>query len=307
MKIIIYNMCLFLCGMLLFSSCTKEITADVKDLSGNPVINCFFRPDTNVSVQLTKSRPVLGNGTLNPYINIDNAIVNVYENGVAMPLSFDATAQRYVSSWVPHDGNSYSIKAVIPGVDKEISSTAQTVLAPMGLSTFSTDTNTVNGKLYMTAKFSIADQPGEDFYHVIIKFRCKTNGVIVFESPLYIDYNLTDPTGNSGTSSLANVNFREVNPYGGFVFSDKGMDGKQLTFALPSSVENLQCNENSDKELYVEVRKSSRAYYEYVLSVSEFIQNSGNPFGTPTQVYNNIENGRGVWATYSKTNFTSPL
>lgn len=308
MKRIIYNSFLFAITIILISACTKEITADVKDLSGNPVINAFFRPDTNVSVQLTKSKAVLGASASNPYAVIPNATVKVFENGVEKLLTYDASVDRYVSDWIPHDGNSYSVSAIIPGIEKELLSPAQQVTMPISLTTFSTDTNTVNNKLYLQTKFTIDDQAGENYYHVIIKFRCKSNGMIVYEAPLYIDYEIMDPSGsNTGLNSMSNVDFQEVYTYGGFVFSDGEMEGKTIQFNLPSSIENMACNEGNEKELYVEVRRASKEYFQYVLTVSEFMDNNGNPFGTPVQVYNNIENGRGIWATYSKTSSTYGL
>ena len=305
MKKIIYNSLFFLLPVCCFVSCTKEITADVKDLSGNPVINCFLHPDTAISVQVTKSHPILGPGATNMFAGIENATVKVYEDGVEHILAYDSASQRYGSGLVPMAGKKYSVKVNIVGFEKEIYAAEETVLAPITLSSFSTDTTTANNKLYLKINFSIDDPIGPDYYHVILKFRCKSNGIILYEAPLYVDSDLGDnPTGNSGSNSIANVPFEQIYPYGGFMFNDQNVDGKKITFSLPTSFSNLQCDTDNDKELYVEVRKASKAYHDYVVTVSNYMENSDNPFGTPIQIYNNIENGRGIWATYSKSSIT---
>lgn len=285
------------------SGCIKEITADLDDLSGNPVLNAFIHPDTFVSVRLTKSKPVLGPGSEASYEQITGAQISVLENGTPRPLQYDPAQNRYVSDWLPQAGSTYSLKGQVPGFDKEVQSAGQTLPQPVGFSTFEIDTSTdANGELRMRLKYSIDDAPGEDFYHVTMWFRCRENGMVVYESEIVMDKD-DDPIGN-GANLYANVSFLEPEPYSGFIFSDQGRDGQTITFDFAVADYVLTCD-SGDSELYVELRRTSKAYYDYVLSVDNNAQNG--PFSTPAQIYTNITNGIGIWAGYAATKQTIPL
>lgn len=289
---------------LTLSGCIKEITADVEDLSGNPVLNAFIHPDTVITVRLTKSKPVLGNGTPTSYVQITDAQISVLENGISRPLTYNASANRYVSDWVPQAGNTYSIKGQIPGFDKEVTSTTETLPAPLDFATFVVDTSIDgNGDFRMRLNYTIDDAPGEDFYHVILRYRCRAaNGMVVRDNEIIIDKD-DSPLGN-GNNLYANVGFLEPEPYGGFIFSDQGRDGQTISFDfnVPSSV--VECD-GDHGEIYAEVRRTSRAYYEYVLSIDNNAQNG--PFSTPAQIYTNIGNGIGIWAGYGVAKRTIPM
>lgn len=306
MKNYIYTLFFIFITICLLGACTKEITGNIKDLSGNPVLNTILRPDTFVSVQLTRSRPVLGEGANSPYLPISDANIKLYENGVEKMISYDSLQERYVSNWKPELGKKYAIEANIPSQENPIKAAAEEILAPISLSYFDTDSVNINNTPYLYVKYTIDDTPGADYYHVLIRFRCLTNGIVTYETPIYVDYSLSDPT-ESTNGGNANASFMEVYPYGGFLFSDKNRDGSSISFNLPVNLNNMQCDASAQKQLYVEVRKCSEAYFYYMSTVSDFTQNSGNPFGTPVQVYSNIQNGRGIWATYSKTTFTYDL
>jgi hypothetical protein len=53
------------------------------------------------------------------------------------------------------------------------------------------------------------------------------------------------------------------------------------------------------RQMYVVLLSVSESYFRY-LKATEFQENNeDNPFATPVQVYNNIENGLGIFAGYS--------
>lgn len=308
MKKVAYFPFVFVLAVMAASSCTKEITAELKDESGNPVVNCFLSPDSFLRVELTKSNPILtGSGTpswiTQDFDSVPGATVLVYDNDVPHTLVYDASQDAYLSNWVPQQGHTYRTVCQFPGVDKEVSSEPQTVLAPKNLNGLSIDSATINGSQHLLLEFSLNDDAGtEDYYHIILTHQCYMGGELVASVPVQIDNDLEDPTGASGPGLFSNATYQEIYPYMGLAFSDKDVDGQNIQFRLPLIALELGCD-GGEKKLHAQVRKCSKAYYEYVTSVTEYFSyaNGSSPFSTPVQIYNNINNGIGIWATYSAT------
>lgn len=296
------------CTVLILGSCTKEITADLENKSGNPVLNGFLRPDTFVRVELTRSNPVLtGNGTpawlAQDFDSIPDATVLVYDNGMAHTLVYDASQDAYVGDFVPQEGHTYRTVCQFPGVDKEVSSEPQTVGSAKSLATFSLDSAMINGAQHFLLEFSLNDDPTtDDYYHILLTHQCYMGGELVASVPVQIDNDLQDPTGASGTGLFSNVAYSEVYAYSGILFNDKDADGKTIQFRLPLLAIEFGCD-GGERKLHAEVRKCSKAYYEYMTSITDYFNYSsgGSPFSTPVQIYNNINNGIGIWATYTAT------
>lgn len=320
MKNAFYGTTVLCLAALLLISCTKEITADLKDESGNPVLNCFFHPDSVISLYLTRSKPVLSGGTPAPvdstssflagYDSIPGATVRVYDNEVPYTLTYDASENTYRSTWKPQQGHTYRVACLFPGEEKEVSTESQTVLLPKELADFSVDSSGSNGNLFLTARFSIQDEAAsEDYYHVILTHRCYVNGEPVNISPTHVDDDEGDPTGASGgAGGFSNVTFKEIYPYFGISFSDAGANGQSIHFKLPLYAVEIPCD-GGENRLHAEVRRTSKAYYDYINTVTDYgnYSGGGNPFGTPIQIYNNINNGIGIWATYTATEHSIPL
>ena len=84
-----------------------------------------------------------------------------------------------------------------------------------------------------------------------------------------------------------------------FTFTDDFINGKSyhLKFRPNSSYYH---NEGYDPPyLVVSLYTISEAQYQYVTSNKLQYENEGDPFAEPVQVYNNIENGFGIFAGYS--------
>lgn len=289
-------------GSLLLFSCTKEVNADLEDLSGRPVLNGLLRADTTLSVHLTRSKPVLGPGAQAAFDVIPDAQVWVYENGVHKVLSYNSQSNRYESSWNAVPGRTYRIQAQIPGMDAPVSSGEEFMPQPVALKSLSADSFIADGSQYLLVDFRFDDppQPG-DFYHAVLYKRCYMNGQVSFQDYADISYDLDNPLGsgnNANASSYANVRYQDIGYYHGVAFSDADRNGKEIRFTFPVNHSINGC-EPGQGELYLELRKCSKAYYEYINSVSQYQGSAGNPFGNPVQVYDNINNGSGIWGAYS--------
>lgn len=107
-------------------------------------------------------------------------------------------------------------------------------------------------------------------------------------------------------SALKEISFSPVNDNndqlayfrGGVLFADGLLDGQSISYSFP-----LRSSIRSDNELlgkvYAELRAVSEEYYLYHSSLSRQRGNLGVPFTEPVIVYDNIENGQGIFAGYS--------
>jgi len=298
MKRNIYIHILLFSGILLLCSCIKEVNADLDQLSGRPVLTGLLRADTTLSVHITRSKPVLGPDAQGAFDKIPDAQVWVYENGVQKALSYNSVRNRYESSWKTVPGRNYRIQAEIPGFSDPIYAADELLPQPVAIQSFKADTFANTFYLIVDLRFTDPPQSG-DFYHVVLYKRCYNNGIVAFETPMNINYDLENPLGvNTNTSSYANVNYKDISFYNGFAFSDAEMNGKEIRFTFPVDQSSNSCNPG-EGELYVELRRCSPAYYQYITTLSDYQESKGNPFSNPVQIYDNIVNGNGIWGTYS--------
>jgi hypothetical protein len=92
--------------------------------------------------------------------------------------------------------------------------------------------------------------------------------------------------------------------------ADVGYDGIFLRDVLFNNGEGIVSfkTSTSNTEFYpsiiVTLRTISEDFYNYKITGSLHDNSSGNPFAQPVNVYKNIENGFGIFAGYSESNFT---
>lgn len=144
----------------------------------------------------------------------------------------------------------------------------------------------------------IQDQAGkEDFYHLICYYQ-----------PIEYKINGKDTTRNHGFSyygmnilEVAGVNDYQTHRLSGqgLFFTDKGRDGQRLQLVINGQSDLLENSHQLFEKTYVELRKVSKDYYMYQLSLNQAASQRDSIFSTPVQVYNNIQGGWGNFAGYS--------
>ncbi|MEN0002486.1 MAG: DUF4249 domain-containing protein [Bacteroidota bacterium] len=86
---------------------------------------------------------------------------------------------------------------------------------------------------------------------------------------------------------------------GGVLFDDANFNGSLISYGF-----RLQTSINRDTELlgqmFAELRSTSEEYYLFHNSLSRQQLNSNDPFSEPVIVFNNIENGKGIFAGYNQ-------
>ncbi len=84
--------------------------------------------------------------------------------------------------------------------------------------------------------------------------------------------------------------------YNNILISNESIDSQLIEFPFYIEWSNL----SKDAELKVIVRRIDEAYFRFRQSIKSYHETSGNPFAEPVQVYSNIENGLGVFGSYSE-------
>ena len=259
--------------------CETIVEVDLPEHEPVLVANSLFSPDRLWEVKLNKSKNSLDRESNRA---ITNATIEIFdgENLVASLTHVDDGIYRSTANETPNIGSTYTLQASAPGFDPIVAS--DYVPEPVQISSVQTDINSYPFKV--TVRFS--DPPNEKNYYQVLVISEDTNGSgelhpVWFESDdlLFQDLGGVDP--------------------GDALFDDSLISGKNYSLILktyPHQVEPMA-------KMYVMLLSVSESYYNYMKSTKFQEDHGENPFSTPIQVYNNIENGLGVFAGYAVSMF----
>ena len=266
-------------------SCELVVDVDIPLKQQQLVVNSFFNPDSLFEAHVSLNRHVLDDAE---FININNAQVGIYKDNLL------------IEELVPQGNGHYKGMFVRPLIEAlyEIKVTTENYgvvqaqsLAPEKVSIDLVEIGELAPDQYeRSLKLSFTDRPNEKNYYQLLLLietsfeHWETGELITQRYPAYFTSDDPSFANNYGYGSE------------GLIFNDLLFDGKQTT--LPAKVSIGQLNENN--KLIIVLRTVSEDFYNYVLTASLQSYNYGNPFAQPVQVFNNIENGFGVFAGYSQ-------
>ncbi len=259
--------------------CETIVEVDLPEHKPVLVANSLFSPDRLWEVQLNKSKSSLDRF---PISAVTNATIEIFdgENLVASLTHVDDGIYRSTANETPNIGNTYTLQASAPGFDPIIAS--DYVPESVEINSIQTDINSYPFKV--TVHFS--DPPNEKNYYQVLVVSEDTNGGSELH-PVWFE-----------SDDLLFQNLDGVDPGEAF-FDDSLISGKNYSLVLktyPHQVEPLA-------KMYVMLLSVSESYYNYMKSTKFQEDHGDNPFSTPVQVYNNIENGLGVFAGYTVSMF----
>lgn len=285
----------------LLSSCEKQI--NVKTPAFQPTLTVYSHTamDTFITAQIGRSVDVKKyNGSQD--LAIRNASLSLYKDGQLLQvMHYNDTAQCYTSTVLPAPGSNYKIVA-----------SAQ-------------DYTTIEGECTTPSIVPIND--------VIItpNVRINKDGNTLDQ----VDINFTDPASandyyiislisgadvlygqqDNGSFTCVSTNDPSVDEYNADIFSSDNclpsndivvQDGyfngntKRLTlFVQSGSLAPYIGIANDTGYAEVKMYHVTEAYIKYKKTSQYASDNRGNPFAEPTNVYNNIKNGYGIFSTAS--------
>ncbi len=280
------------------NSCVEETEIN----TDNFVINSMFSSESPFIIQTSKTASVFDTAT---YHNVKNVEGRLYEDDQLLgELIFqeakhtdryylDTPAGYTLQGFNPKGGKNYKVE--FTHGDRTI--TASDVM-PSKVDFTITDTITITNNSWgkgIRCNITFSDPKTEDNYYVIYKtvssygqesdYHFMPSGIWMQSSDPSIEYLYGHISITSNDWSL--------------ILSDKYFNGMKYTISLdfPDFHEHY-CPDY----LQIHLLSVSEQYYNYVISCIEQRKNNFENFhAEPTPVYNNIDNGYGIFAAYSES------
>ena len=295
--------------LLVLSGCEKFLDFEGEDAPPRLVLNGTFTTDSVFTVQLSNSSGYVDKAPLNtiPYGNV----VVYGENGEFIDSLHHTAYGIYKGSVLASANTTYRVNATAGSFGTVSAKDYIPVAVP--ITNWDTVTTSVTEYDYTSPRlqidFTINDPAGMENFYVL---------EVYYTRYYYVDYGYNPNTGNTtydtvyydqpirermyySTSdqillSESDMSIDETLYYSrGLSFRDALFNGKSQTFRI--LVEVNYYGDNSNMELHL--KSSSEAYYSYARTIEKYFNTAGDPFSQPVQVYNNIENGLGIWAGYT--------
>lgn len=298
---------------LLFFSCYSTTEVDLPNENPLIVVNAVnFQPDSTWLIELSKSESYSKN---NDFQFIDNALVVIKdENGTEIQLEQTSINGRifYTSTQKPEAGKQYQLNTLIPGFP-EISAISS-IPPPIQIESIVIDST------LLREAYDYYSKNGNYGYYEGLNINCQ----IILNDPSEVDnyyqlclYRETESSyvGLDG-NLVENYSFNEyyfVVKDDGFIdemiISDETFNGTLYRWNAYVPIEafhDYKYRERSNYKLrlHFTLRHLSEEYYQYKKSLELQKIRDSDPFAQPVIVFNNIENGAGIFAGYSQSVFT---
>ena len=273
----------------LANSCETIVNVDLPEHKPVIVVNSFFNPDSIWEVNLTRSQGALENG---PIQNITDAKVEIWESGnLVIGLNNIGHGYYRANNSKPLPGKSYELHVSAPGY------TAVTAndIVPQKVEILEVKIDTIKSADYIEdLELSIVfnDPPDIDNkYHIAIWGKSNYQGKVRMRA---IDFSSND------LLITENIVGETEKFYGNqAVFEDALLAGKQYELKLLVPMYYFEDVFYAMDEFFIVLSSVSNSYFKYHRSFQKHQETGDNPFSEPVIVYNNIENGLGIFAGFN--------
>ena len=271
--------------------CSSEVVLNDKLVDHKLVLNSLITPGQPVVVRLSSTIPV----TENIYPEIDNATVNLYKNDVFIENLTSVGHGKYQAEHTPEPGATYILTAEAPGYEplKAVETLSKSVITPMDVTGFSYDYPTAffNEEVFGNLQLDLRDYTdiGTNYYEIKILNMPDTED----------DGEVRESFGDLFYVSNEAVDIRSWDPPRPqtILFTNSAFAGQSIHF-------NIFKTNNND--FIFKIRKVSVAYYQYKTTmylnrynqIGDDVSFFGQ--GSPVQVFSNIQNGYGIFASFSE-------
>ncbi len=282
----------------ILNPCQKELEITYPGIDSKLVVNCLFTPDTIFKVRIGKLLSV--NDSISSFI-IENADCRITENGTFTEKLHYTENGFYVSTLLkPKTGNIYSI--IVKHPDFETVTATDTI--PQQIS--ASNVYTIYNVLY--------DPLNESYFHTI-NIRFKDNVLLrnFYELKLTVRESYDTDTfitplllNKTNDLTLLNTGLIEYEP-ASIPFSDKLFNGQNYLlstyYTLPfQSTDGNGTVTYHTHDLIVQFNSVSYQYFQYSRKMIMHLRNQNSDIfegiGDPVQMYSNINNGYGIFASY---------
>lgn len=278
--------------LLLLFACELVVDIDVPFEQAQLTLNTYFSPDSLWNAYLSLNQHVLDDG---PYRLVDNARIIIYEEDIPIDTLINKGNGIYQSDTErPTAGKRYKITADATGYGSISAESYLPSPVQIANATFSEIENTIDQELRI--KMEIKDPMKKNYYQVLLErereyYDFHTETVRTTLDRMYL---------TSEDPAIQNENEEFDND---ITFNDLLFNGKEINFTFSAS----QYGGSGFASTTLILKTLSEDYYNYVNTSSLQKNTSGDPFAQPVNIYNNIQNGFGVFAGYSIATFAKSI
>ena len=296
------NIVILFGGILGLWTCEKPIDLSIPESGERLVVVSSFSNQEEIKLQISKGVSVLDvSGSFENFFRGDARLFENTSFLERLAPGFDSVLKinTFNSQATPKINQPYTITVNIPGFD-EVTATSR-IPEPIPLSSVIvndlTIESTYNGareKVNLSVFVVFEDPPNQlDYYHLKLLQEVWQFDVVDGDTTVVGKSRFEIPFNSSTNNNNVVASFD-----GGILFDDQLFDGEAEVYILETNIE-YALNQNFLGPLFVEFRTLSKDYFLYYTSVSRQLENPDDPLSQPVILYNNIENGLGIFAGYS--------
>jgi hypothetical protein len=265
------------------SAFTQVVELDIPTHEPKIALSCHIvAGDTSIQALVTSS-----SGILEPsiYYAMPGATVRLFKNGELLhELLYNDFYKRYVIDDIPpiaDDGATYRLEASHPNF-AETAYAEQTMPSSVPITETSYEPD------------GFVDGFGDRYNKVTLRFDDPASTGNYYALGIYVE----NYTGSGGISSSYYDYFETNDPIlqEGGVASDASFNGKSYTFTIGTYFYPYE-----HSKVFVELRAITHDHFLYKRSYALYQDAHDNPFAEPVVVYNNIQNGYGIFSVASKS------
>ncbi len=289
---------------LLLFSCQREIEFSTELQERKLVANSFFFPDSSIRIFLNYSRSF---NELQMDIFKDLTLNIIDGDGILYDVRCDSSYYYSSIGLIPKAGCAYTISANLLGFDEVFATDTipGEISIPVNLSKKDSVYFDVDLGYYLSSiTFAINDNySNKDYYELWLMTVDTMFG--------YINKQIVQPTSHD--YDILNENSAEIYTQS-VLFSDSLFNGKTRSFSfyfVPPMISDLESGTKRifrEYLLIIHFRQVSKNYYYYKKSLIKHLSNQEGDYwtgtGMPLDVYSNVANGYGIFASYQYHNDT---
>lgn len=291
--------------VLLMMACEEPFEFDLDDQE-RLVIYSNFSDLQTLEVYVSKTRSVLSNA---PTTFLEDATVMVFSGSQLIEILEPVPANAPEANppfyrtlkLKPEVGVVYTIKVTAPGFEPVTATNTIPVSVPIESVDFSSSLQSDlinNQKVEFNVNVTFQDPiDQENFYHIIFSqqlqpYSLNDNGDTLLAEKLIIASMKAYP---SDPDMPVTPHYDERS----YLVKDQTFNGENISFPFWGFY-TYDPSKFLPGDFTIELRTVSEAYYYYHITVSRQI-NSHNPMSDGVVVYDNVENGEGIFAGYSSS------
>lgn len=290
-----FSLCI---AFLLCVACEEPISLDIESVAPQVVVNGTFTPNHPFQFTLSKNKDLLSTDSTE---FIANAKVQILDDQgkLLKKLVYQekATVPYYeFAGFHPQAQKVYQLAIEIPGYPMIYAKSSAPRSVPIqSIQTEEITRDSSTSLYFLNINTTILDQQGEqNYYHLQLYYqqigsRSSTSG-LVNKPDSFIPIPIRN-TNSENSTIVADINKN------GVLFTDDQLDGMPLNMQFQTVLDREYTGENP--QIIGELRTVSKDYYLYYTSLTRQLENKDRPFAEPVIVFNNIENGLGIFAGFN--------